>query len=145
MRIAALVVVAIVGAGCGYSGSDGCSGEIVGEYCWYLGEDYDSCEDTCADRGGVTDGTIYFAGSEGSQENCTLVAAAFGKPASVTRVEPKPTVPDGMEQERARFRQTTEAMRYGYATVDGPLVFHFNLENRVYAITYLGKPVSPPA
>jgi hypothetical protein len=85
MRILVILVVGIVGVGCGYSGSDGCSGEIVGEYCWHLGEDYDSCEDTCVDLGGRRIIKKYFAGSEGSQENCTLVAAAFGKPAAIAQ------------------------------------------------------------
>ncbi len=87
MRVIGIVIVmgGVFGAGCGYSGSDGCSGEIVGEYCWYLGEDYGSCEETCENHGGVTEGTISFAGSEGSVENCTLVAAAFGKPPAIAQ------------------------------------------------------------
>ena len=84
MRIFWIILAGVVGVGCGYSGETGvCAGVEVGGYCWYLGEDSKNCVNTCSGHGGTTDGTIYFAGSEGSLENCTAVALALGKPAAV--------------------------------------------------------------
>ena len=40
--------------------------------------------------------------------------------------------------------QATESGTYVYSTVDGELVFHFNLNEQVHAITYAGKTVAPP-
>ncbi len=50
------------------------------------------------------------------------VEDAFGKPASVRRADSKSV----------------------YPTVDGDLVFHFNRDDKVDAIFYAGKTVSPP-
>ena len=54
-----------------------CGGKSVGGYCWYLGALGASCTATCAAHGGVTDGTISFAGSGGSIAQCNQVLSAI--------------------------------------------------------------------
>jgi hypothetical protein len=89
-RLSGLWLLSVVAGGlgpammaCGSGGDpDGCAGEVVGDYCWYLGADSRDCIETCTPHGGTTEGTIVFAGSEGSLGNCSDVARAFGKPAA---------------------------------------------------------------
>ncbi len=69
---------------------------------------------------------------------------AFGQPSSVAHADSQVAPPEATKEERERFNQTTEGMRYLYSTVDGDLVFHFSLANMVHAITYRGSKVSPP-
>jgi hypothetical protein len=53
-----------------------CSGTLVDELCWYLGEVGESCTDTCAERGGYDERGTPIIGSDdqgGSLEQCTLI------------------------------------------------------------------------
>lgn len=72
------------------------------------------------------------------------VKATFGKPSSIGHTDSCLPPRKATREEQKRFHQTTESMQYVYSTVDGNLVFHFNLNNSVYAITYRGNKVSPP-
>ena len=71
------------------------------------------------------------------------VEETFGKPKSVAHTDsqlpPENATPEDWEQ----FSQSTESMSYQYATPDGDLVFHFNLNDKVHAITYAGRKISP--
>jgi hypothetical protein len=60
----------------------GCAGTQYGGYCWYTAG-YNSnlsCNDVCAIHGGVNDATRNFAGSAGTDENCSGVLTALGYP-----------------------------------------------------------------
>jgi len=72
------------------------------------------------------------------------VEATFGKPSSIAHADPQLPPENASEEERVQFNQSTESMRYLYSTVDGDLIFHFNLNGKVHAITYGGSNVSPP-
>jgi hypothetical protein len=53
-----------------------CTGTLVGELCWHLGELGDSCVDTCASRGGYDDRGTSIIGSDaqgGSLAQCTVI------------------------------------------------------------------------
>jgi len=57
-----------------------CSGTLVGELCWHLGDLGDSCVDTCADRGGYDERGTPIIGSDaqgGSLEQCTVILEAL--------------------------------------------------------------------
>lgn len=54
-----------------------CGGVMVGSYCWYRGGQGQSCVSVCQSRGGVTRGTISYAGSSGSLRNCQAVLDAL--------------------------------------------------------------------
>lgn len=62
--------------------SDACcgGGASVGGYCWYLGtSNTESCNDICASHGGCNlVGTRDYAGSGGTDANCTAVMTALG-------------------------------------------------------------------
>ena len=62
------------------SGAPGqnCTGVNVGGYCWYLGAEDQSCSEVCASHGGYHEATRFYAGSDGTNENCIQVLAAFG-------------------------------------------------------------------
>ena len=72
------------------------------------------------------------------------VAATFGKPASITQADSQSPPENLTAEEQEKFNQATESMTHIYSTVDGELVFHFNMNEEVYAITYAAKTVSPP-
>jgi hypothetical protein len=72
------------------------------------------------------------------------VEATFGKPSSIGHTDSALPPPGATKDQQEQFNRVTKSMQYGYATVDGDLVFHFNLNNRVSAITYRGVEVSPP-
>ena len=73
------------------------------------------------------------------------VKDTFGEPSAIELADPSCLAPpEATKEEREQFNQITEEMQYVYSTVDGDLVFHFNLNNSVYAITYRGSKVSPP-
>lgn len=80
----------------------------------------------------------YFGKSPAELEN------AFGKPSSVTEADLQSPPEDATAEEQGKFNQATVRMPHTYSTVDGELVFHFNLNEKVFAITYVGKTVSPP-
>jgi hypothetical protein len=61
----------------GDAGEPYCEGALVGDHCWYLGDEQGSCEETCADHGGFDEATRGFAGSDGSDEHCALVLDAL--------------------------------------------------------------------
>lgn len=69
------------------------------------------------------------------------VEEAFGKPKSIARADPQLPPKNATEEERKQFRESTESMSYRYSTPDGDLVFHFNLNDKVHAITYAGRSV----
>ncbi|NLF31315.1 MAG: hypothetical protein GX591_10565 [Planctomycetes bacterium] len=73
------------------------------------------------------------------------VVDTFGQPASVGHAASTLPPPGASEDERRDFNETTESMSYRYWTPDGDLVFHFNLNKRVYAITYRGQAVRQKA
>ncbi len=51
-----------------------CSGKIIGGYCWYESGNNTDCNSTCSQHGGVTDGTIIYAGyPSGSIAQCSAV------------------------------------------------------------------------
>lgn len=55
-----------------------CGGKSLGGYCWYLGPTSGSCTTACASHGGVvTAGIVNYAGSSGTDANCTAVAHLF--------------------------------------------------------------------
>jgi hypothetical protein len=57
-----------------------CMGDEVGGFCWYLGAENRSCTDVCASHGGYHEATRFFAGSDGSNDNCMAVLGALGYP-----------------------------------------------------------------
>ncbi|MEX0655783.1 MAG: hypothetical protein WD534_18145 [Phycisphaeraceae bacterium] len=61
------------------------------------------------------------------------VKEAFGNPPQVTAVTPEETQED----------TPPVVMQWTYSTVDGDLVFHFNDDDGVQRITYLGTEISP--
>ena len=65
------------------TGPGSCDGATVGNYCWYLSEEDESCTDTCKSHGGYNEATRTYAGSEGSDAKCEDVLAALGKPGNV--------------------------------------------------------------
>jgi len=73
------------------------------------------------------------------------VEATLGRPSAVAYADAQLPPVGATRHEIAQFNQTTEAMRYTYSTPDGDLVLQFNLQGEVYAITYGGTRVSPPA
>jgi hypothetical protein len=72
------------------------------------------------------------------------VEGAFGKPSSVTQADSQLPPENATAEEQEKFNQANESMSYVYSTSDGKLVFHFNRNNEVFAITYAGRTVSPP-
>lgn len=59
--------------------SQSCGGTPVGGYCWYLGPSRQSCNSVCSSRGGCNlTGTRDYAGSGGTNAQCSAVAGAFG-------------------------------------------------------------------
>jgi hypothetical protein len=58
--------------------SQNCMGVNVGGYCWYQGAEDESCSEVCASHGGYHEATRYYAGSDGTNENCKAVLGAFG-------------------------------------------------------------------
>lgn len=72
------------------------------------------------------------------------VEDAFGKPSSIKKADSQSPPKSATVEEQEEFNRATERMTYVYSTVDGELVFHFNLNDEVHAITYAGKTVSPP-
>ena len=55
-----------------------CDGVEFGGYCWYHGAQNTSCDEVCASHGGYHEATRYFAGSDGSNQNCMDVLGALG-------------------------------------------------------------------
>ena len=72
------------------------------------------------------------------------VADSFGKPASVNQADSQSPPVDATKAEQEKFNQATESMTHTYSTPEGNLVFHFNLNDQVVAITYAGNTVVPP-
>ena len=54
-----------------------CDGASVGGACWYYGEIGDSCEVVCAPHGGYDEATRTYAGSAGTDSQCTQVLQAL--------------------------------------------------------------------
>jgi hypothetical protein len=55
-----------------------CDGAVVGGFCWWFGQNNESCDQVCADHGLYNDATLSFAGSGGSDANCGQVLTAVG-------------------------------------------------------------------
>jgi len=76
--------VVTCGAGCVFDTSECVSSVSVGGYAWFLGAIGDSCDATCAAEDKVYDpATATFAGSGGSDANCSAVLGALGHPGPV--------------------------------------------------------------
>ena len=73
------------------------------------------------------------------------VEGTFGKRKSILRCGSQFPPENATTEERKQFNKNTESMDYRYSTPDGNLVFHFNLNGKVYAITYAGRDVKPAA
>ncbi len=57
-----------------------CSGTLLDELCWYLGEAGESCTQTCAERGGYDEAGTSIIGSDdqgGSVDQCKLILDAL--------------------------------------------------------------------
>ncbi len=54
-----------------------CGGKPVGGYCWYLGDEEQTCTAACAAHGGYSEATRTFAGSDGTNWNCNDVLDAL--------------------------------------------------------------------
>ena len=68
-----------------------CDGTVFSNFCWWLGNNNESCTAVCSDHGGVNaNGTANFAGSGGSNTNCGNVMSALnldtGNPPNPTPV-----------------------------------------------------------
>lgn len=72
------------------------------------------------------------------------VSDTFGKPSSVRQADSQSPPKNATAEEQEKFKQDTEGMTYVYSTPDGNLLFQFNLNDEVIAITYAGEIVSPP-
>lgn len=62
-----------------------CTTEVVhGGYCWHASESgFASCDTVCSSFGGeISQGSNFFAGTQGSLDNCILVANSFPNPAA---------------------------------------------------------------
>src|SRR5215470_4497447 len=56
-----------------------CTGQLVGGFCWFLGDPGATCHATCTDNGlACSVGTITYAGSGGTYEQCVSVMTALG-------------------------------------------------------------------
>jgi len=76
--------VVTCGAGCVFDTSECVSSVSVGGYEWFLGAIGASCDTTCTAEGLVYDpATAAFAGSGGSDANCSAVLGALGRPGPV--------------------------------------------------------------
>jgi hypothetical protein len=59
--------------------TDTCAGQYVGGYCWYLTSPGQSCTSACSSHGGCNlAGTKNYAGSSGTNAQCTAVARTLG-------------------------------------------------------------------
>ncbi len=55
-----------------------CDGTVFANFCWWLGENAESCDTVCADNGGNNPlGTTDFAGSAGTNQSCGDVMTAL--------------------------------------------------------------------
>jgi len=72
------------------------------------------------------------------------VEDAFGKPSSIVQADSQSLPQNATAEESEKFKQAAESSTHIYSTMDGDLVFHFNLNDEVYEITYAGKAVSRP-
>jgi len=54
-----------------------CGGATVGGYCWYASASGASCDTTCTGHGGYNSATLSYAGSAGTNANCTAVMQAL--------------------------------------------------------------------
>jgi len=54
-----------------------CGGVKVGGYCWYYGNDGQSCATVCSARGGYNSATQSYAGNTGTNANCNTVLTAL--------------------------------------------------------------------
>ena len=77
-------------------------------------------------------------------ESPNQIADTFGKPSSVRQADSQSPPKNATAKEQEKFKQDTEGMTYVYSTPDGNLLFQFNLNDQVIAITYAGETVSPP-
>ncbi len=64
-------------ASTGSTAAKPCSGASVGGYCWYLAANLASCDTACATHGGYDSATASYAGSSGSDANCSAVLTAL--------------------------------------------------------------------
>jgi hypothetical protein len=76
-------------------------------------------------------------------ESAAAVEDAFGSPSSVRQADSLPPQ-NTAAGEQERSKHADRSMVYAYSTVDGELVFRFNSNGKVCAITYAGRAVSPP-
>lgn len=62
------------------AGAFPCAGAEVAGACWYLGAEDASCEDVCGAHGGFDPATQTFAGSDGTDLQCSEVLESLGAP-----------------------------------------------------------------
>lgn len=55
-----------------------CAGASVGGSCWYYGAAGQSCSTVCATHGGGTSATASYAGSSGTDANCSSLLTTLG-------------------------------------------------------------------
>ena len=72
------------------------------------------------------------------------ITAFLGEPASIKEATGQSASENGTAEAEEKVKPVTERMSYIYSTPDGDLIFHFNLNNQVFAITDAGNTVSPP-
>lgn len=77
-------------------------------------------------------------------ESPAEVEKAFGAPASIATTGSEPE-PDMATEELQESKRSTKSFRHTYSTVDGDLVFDFNPNDEVFAITYAGSSVAAPS
>jgi len=58
-------------------GACSAGGLSMGGYCWYIGNDNQSCTSVCSTRGGYNAATKDYAGSAGTSANCQAISMAF--------------------------------------------------------------------
>lgn len=59
--------------------SASCAGVSVGGYCWYLGNQNESCTTVCASHGGYNNATDTYSGGAGTLVQCQSVLNALGR------------------------------------------------------------------
>jgi hypothetical protein len=88
-KLFSTVILLVLFVSCGQTGGQApglgsigavtsCAGSLVGGSCWYYGSTSDSCTTVCSIHGGYNSATQAYAGSGGSDLNCTAVMNALG-------------------------------------------------------------------
>jgi hypothetical protein len=88
MLLMVVLGVIVMAVSCGDDDDDdnpvtpsSCGGIEVAGYCWYLGNEEESCDTVCANRGGCNAAGITYVGNQGSSATCETVLNALNAPA----------------------------------------------------------------